>query len=457
MRSIRTFLVVVILSTICLVNFLAALHGYRSSLQEADALLKRQLHNTALLLSGLDFSDHPPLQHNPSPTFWFQIWDGQGLLQYKSDNAPAKPLTPDTPQAVSPLHRISYDGFSWQALAINALDRYGQPQRIVVAERADTYSGLMEKMILESILPIIWVLPLLGLLIWLIVSFGLHPMRQLAKLLSRRHGDDFNPLPNQGYPEELTVLVNSTNELLSSLAAAFERERRFTADAAHELRTPLASLKVNLHNLIQNPEAMDPDDTQALVASVERMGHSIEQLLALYRTSPAALSSSLQLVEITSIARQVIANLYPMLEQKHQQIELVAEPVSLRSDEFAIETLLRNLIDNASKYTPKGGQILVTVKASTIHHTQGIVIAVEDTGPGIPTESYKRVFDRFYRLGGDRHPSKTMGSGLGLSIVDHIARLHEGEVMLGRSDSLGGLKVTVYLQNRFADKNPHAN
>ncbi len=498
MSSIRLYLIIVLLSTICLVNFVAALHGYRSSMAEADRLLDRQLSDSANLLARLDIAlrevanegsspgqhgevQHPQLVH--PQTLMFQIWQGGHLLA-RSDNAPDGPILP----LESGFHAHNHKGLRWRMLVVNASIDSGadagvgetsagnsltsslgglgggidandhnsnKPDRwVIVGQSADAYRTLVEGVIFESIWPIIWVLPVLGVLIWLIVGLGLRPLRQLARLLEERKADDLMPLVETGYPGELTTLVASTNSLLARLSEAFEREKRFASDAAHELRTPLAVLKVNLHNIAAEVD-MDNASLQELEASVDRMSHSIEQILALYRLTPDKFNSTLSRADISALARAVIAELYPRCREKNQQITLEAEPLAIECDAFAITTLLRNLIDNASKYSPAGGSIAVSISASSISgrpmSTRGqpqknrLLITVEDSGPGIPASSRDQVFDRFYRVGGDQHGSGEVGCGLGLSIVDHIVHLHQGEIELDLSPNLGGLRVKVTL------------
>ncbi|MBV1932292.1 MAG: sensor histidine kinase N-terminal domain-containing protein [Porticoccaceae bacterium] len=465
MTSIRLYLVIVLLSTICLVNFVAALHGYRSSMAQADKLLDRQLTDSANLLAKLEFTDigrqdsrdfetlssetrHPQLIY--PQTMMFQIWQGGRLLE-RSSNAPQALILP----LELGFHIKNHQGLHWRILVQQSDDTPADASRwIIVGQSADAYTTLIEGVIFQSIWPIIWVLPILGVAIWLIVGLGLRPLRQLAKLLEQRKTDELSPLQASGYPGELTTLVESTNSLLTRLSEAFEREKRFASDAAHELRTPLAVLKVNLHNIAEEV-GIDNASLQELEASVDRMGHSIEQILALYRLTPDKFYSTLSWVDISALARESIAELYPKCQNKNQQITLDAQPQKIECDAFAISTLLRNLIDNASKYTPTGGSIAVSVSfqnqaQNQQAQNQQVIVAVEDSGPGIPHASLERVFDRFYRVGGDHHSSGVVGCGLGLSIVEHIVHLHHGQIELGQSKELGGLRVSVVLPCQHA-------
>jgi len=434
-KSIRLYLIVVLLSTICLVNFLAALHGYRNSMAEANQMLDEQLTDMVRLLSLFadDSREVPPNLYPHSVLF--QIWNRDTLLKH-SPNAPSTVSLPREPG----FHMSNHLGVSWRILVY--LDEGGQ-YMIIVGQRADAYAKLIEEIVLESILPIIWVLPILGVLIWLIVSFGLQPLKRLAGLLKERRAGDLEPVAKEGYPLELDIVVASINHLLARLSGAFDREKNFAADAAHELRTPLAALNVGLHNLAAEIDHKNPSLLE-LQSSVERMGHSIEQIIALYRLTPEKFHNAMTLLDLNTLAKKVIVELYDICRKKNQEIELETEKISIEGDDFAFITLLRNLIDNASKYTPLGGKIFVKINKDG----GNAILTVEDSGPGISEAYHGRVFDRFYRVGGDRHDSKVIGCGLGLSIVERIVRLHQGRIELSRSDTLGGLAVRVILPLR---------
>lgn len=274
----------------------------------------------------------------------------------------------------------------------------------------------------------------------MVVYFGLHPLHRLASVLRRRKSEDLKSIEDSGYPRELTEVVMSINSLLERLNGAFERERRFSADAAHELRTPLAALKVDLHNLVEESGAKS-ENLQELEKGVDRMGHSIEQILAFHRLSPDRFLANPETVDIKEIAQQTIVDLYSACERKNLNIAIEGTSVLVEGDRFALATLLKNLVDNAIKYTPVYGTILIAVAARGSTATVG----VEDSGPGIKEADLKKVFDRFYRIGSASLQADIVGSGLGLSIVDHIVQLHRGEIEMSVSSDLGGLKVEVIL------------
>jgi two-component system sensor histidine kinase QseC len=234
-------------------------------------------------------------------------------------------------------------------------------------------------------------------------------------------------------------VVTSTNDLFHRLAASFDREKQFASDAAHELRTPISALKVHLHNISQDLPA-DNHDLIQLEAAVDRMGNLVDQILILYRTSPDQYMAQFKLLDLHQLVQEAIIIIYPDFEEKNIQLELTGKSAVMSGDRFALETLVKNLLDNACKYTPAGGQVHVSVSVEGAD----VKLQVEDSGPGVPAEQYHRIFDRFYRMGGDQHESGVIGCGLGLAIVKHIADLHGATVELQKSSFGTGLSVAAF-------------
>jgi two-component system sensor histidine kinase QseC len=202
-------------------------------------------------------------------------------------------------------------------------------------------------------------------------------------------------------------------------------------------------LKINAHNLALE---LNNDDTintnmQYLQQGIERMSHVVEQILLLNRTNPEQYQGQFENIDTTSLCQTVIASLFPQIEDKKQEIELLGKSTNIRGDQFSLGILLQNLISNASKYSPEGSLIRVSLRSEN----NQAVIQVEDSGPGIEESEYQRVFERFYRIGGDRHTSNTPGCGLGLAISKHIAELHNATLTLSRSEQLSGLSVELFV------------
>ena len=440
MKSIRLYLLLSILAIITLVTFLSLLHGYRSSMTQAQTLFDQRLSSIAEIIAHAN--QNTQVRDNALfeslPTMFYQVWSTDLVLLARSNNAPRKLIFDVNRQDV--FKDNNFNGYRWRTFILKDphLDRW-----IVIGERADVRYSLAEKVVLASIIPIVFAIPVVGLIIWLAIGFGLKPLRDLGKQLNNKQANDLSPVEMTNVPFELAQLVATTNRLLFRLKAAFIREQQFSADAAHELRTPISVLKVQMHNLL-NKHDVDNEDVLEMAAGVDRMSYVVQQILSLYRHSPDQALLSMEQVDLAAISKTVIADNYQQFENKGQTIDLKSdEGCLLFANKFALETLIANLINNACKYTPAGGKVKVSI--SKLAH-QRIRLCVEDSGPGIPESDYKRVFARFYRVGSDRHDSEESGSGLGLSIVKNIVSMHNADISMLTSQHLGGLKVVVDFQ-----------
>lgn len=423
MNSIRVFLVVVILAVITLFYFIAALRGYQSSMLEAERLFDMQLLDTARLIANIHTERRAGnIDHDASIAF--QVWRREQLLA-SSMNAPA--------EAISPLEAgfgySNFDGYRWRTAA------YRDPASgnwILVADRTDLRYALAENVILESLFPALAGLPVVGFLIWLIVSGGLRPLRQLARELGSKQPDDLGPLAIDSPKRELEQIVASCNGLLRRLETSLLRERQFASDAAHELRTPISALKVQVYNLAEaarGQSQVDAEELAELERTAGRLEHIVEQILDLYRSSPDQFLATFETVDLAGLVREVLAEEFSAFDQKGQHLEFRGQPCEIAGDRFALKTLVRNLLSNANKYTPRGGQVLVSTT-----RTDGTVrLTVEDSGPGIPAAQRDEIFERFYRIGRDRHVSGEPGCGLGLAIVKRLVDLHRATITVTES------------------------
>ncbi len=433
MKSIRGFLVVVILAVLTLFNFVAALKGYQSSMDEADSLFDKQLLDTARLIANIHTADNA-IDGGQNSTFAFQIWQQDSLIT-ASSNAPATFITP----LVTGFEYSNFGDYRWRT--VTYYDSKDQ-RWIIAAERTDLRYTLAENVVLESILPVLLGLPLVGLLIWLIIGQGLKPLRQLADLLGNKRSDDLSPLPMESSSLELERIVQSSNTLLARLEKSLQRENQFASDAAHELRTPISTLKVQLHNISQElPE--NNQQLQDLNSTTDRLGHIVEQILDLYRSSPDQYNASLTSINLNTLVQEVLADEHPFFDSKNQSLEFASgdaeDTCFILGDRFALTTLLRNLLSNANKYTPMGGQIYV----STEKNSEQVMLTIEDSGVGIPQAQRETIFDRFYRVGGDRHQSGEMGCGLGLAIVKHIVQAHNANITVIDSKFTNGTAFQI--------------
>ena len=424
MISIRRFLILVSLAATIVVTFIAAFQGYRSGTVATQALLDQQLQEKSELLLS---EDTPRAEETTNQLF--QIFGPDGSVIRTSPGAPSIPLSED----VNKLADISHEGTLWRTVAVRSSDG----GLIVVAERRALQFEVVEEVVLETLLPIGLGIPVLALLIGVIITYGLRHLRQVEQELRARSSQNLQALTLDVVPAELQPLLDTTNSLLDRLEASFQREQRFAGDAAHELRTPVSALKIDLFNLSKRLPEGDPD-IRAIELSLDRMGHIIEQLLMLYRASSDQLRNQFAPVSLQRLSQDLITELYPLIQSRRQDIALEGDDVAVDAHHYALSALIKNLVDNASKYSPEGGEIEVRIAVKA----GAAVLSVTDSGPGIPDSLKTQVARRFVRGSSATH-AKIPGCGLGLSIVDLVVKLHRGQWTIDDGPAGRGTCITV--------------
>jgi signal transduction histidine kinase len=302
--------------------------------------------------------------------------------------------------------------------------------------RRHLHHELLEHFVGVMFMPLLLGLPLLGAWIWFATRQGLAPVAEIAAEVAGRDPERLDPISPAAAPKELRPLLDALNGLLGRVAVALERERGFTADAAHELRTPLAAIATQAEVASRAREASERDHAlNQIVAGSRRAAHLVDQLLTLARLDPVA-PLVLTPVGLDSLAAEVCADHGALALEKHIDLALEAPgAVIVQGSADGLRILLRNLVDNAVRYTPSGGKISVAVAIQD----GAAVLSVSDSGPGIPPEQRENVLQRFHRLAGQ----DTDGSGLGLSIVARIAQLHRARLELADGIGQPGLAVRL--------------
>jgi two-component system OmpR family sensor kinase len=319
----------------------------------------------------------------------------------------------------------------YSALFVDDVIEVAQPMRV--------RSELAAAVALRTAAPLVALVPVLALLIWFTVGRGLAPLRDLARAVSSRSADALDPLPTAKLPAEVTPLVLEINLLLDRVQSALAVQRAFIADAAHELRTPVTAidLQLQLAERASDIEAMRAALTP-LRGGLARSQRLIEQLLTLARNQPEASTLERASFDLQAMAREVLAELAPFAIRKGSELELTDhQPLWFVGNQEALRVALANLVDNAIRYTPAGARVLVHLEVSA----ENVVMVVEDNGPGLASDEAERVFDRFYRGRGAQGP----GSGLGLSIVERIVQRHGGSIRLAPAAGGRGLSVRLLL------------
>ena len=459
MTSVRRLLALALVGTLSTVIAVAATFSYRAGLQEANELFDAKLAHSARVLMSLvdeplgelegrapgdpmvisvwhgDGSGHDQDLisaggHVYETKLAFQARDADGRLLLRSESGPAQELAPLAPGYAD----VTLDGELWRTFTLRAPSGMWYQ----ASELSDIREEMAEGIAFGTLVPLFVSLPLMALMIWLAISWASRGLLRISTEIEARAPNRLAPIELGRVPKEIQGLVKAVNGLLERLDAALSRERRFTADAAHELRTPVAAVKVHADNLrtaINDAERLESQ--QRLDAGVRRMERAISQLLALSRVEPGAAALARDGVLLQDIVARHAEDARALAGERDITVSVDATRAIVPGDAAALDGLVRNLLDNAVRYTPAAGQVRVQLATA-----EGEVrLVVEDSGPGIPPEARERVFERFHRELG----TGVEGSGLGLSIVAQVLASHGGRIALDASPTLGGLRATVVL------------
>lgn len=411
---------------------------------EVDELLDAHLAQSAALLvvqqNATPDDDEPlldaPTLHKYAHRVAYQVFDEDRLVMH-SPNVAHTPMAKHT-QGFETLTLA--DGKSWR---IFAAPGRGRDVQIYVAERLDSRHEILRAVLHAFLPPLTIALPLLLIGLWWNVRSGFQPLQRLRQVLLKRDTQTLDPVSLPETPQEVQPLLDALNDLLQRLAQRMETERRFTADAAHELRTPIAAIRAQAQVALSSA-TNDTVRQQALhdtLIGCDRASRVVEQLLTLARVEgPQDVAS--EPFRLDQLAQYILADFTPEAMRRGQALELLApEPLQVNGQSTLWHILLRNLIDNALRYSPNGAT--VRIQAQRLEGGQ-MEVTVQDSGPGLSPDDLARLGERFFRVIG----TSATGSGLGWSIVRHIAALQRIDVQVGKSIDLGGLQVTLrYAQN----------
>lgn len=458
--SIRKFLLINLLLAISITTSLTAIGNYyldQKDIQKhldslmaisalsyqallGDDIYKRPINEIQEKLSSINNKAYSNLTSDVfldnnsdiSHKFNFQVWSNEGKLLLHSAATPKVPLFEED------------DGFSdriinnkkWRIFtAYN--DKAGV--RTVLAERYGTRNELGHRIAWDDLYIMLLTFPLSGFLIWIIIGRGLDSLDKVAEEVSNRESYRLEPVNISEVPQEIMPVIDELNKLFSRLKEGFEREKRFAADAAHELRTPLAAIKTQTQIAINSSKLEDKDKAlKKLLLVIDRTAHIVEQLLTMNHIFPeAVLAQNLEVINLASLCREIIAMLAPKALNKNIDISFEATDKipNFRGNQASLNILVRNLVDNAIRYSNKDG--IVSIRLGI--NANRVVFEVEDNGPGIAEELHSRVFERFFRVLGNN----AQGSGLGLAIVKQICTLHDGKIKLLKPKGGKGLLVEV--------------
>ncbi|MBW8368229.1 MAG: sensor histidine kinase N-terminal domain-containing protein [Arenimonas sp.] len=433
----------------------AAGFSYKAGLQEANELFDAKLAHSARVLMSLVDEPLADEQHRTPGgpmviSVWhgngrdlvsagghayetklaFQVRDAGGQLLLRSESGPVQALAALAPGYAD----VTLAGSPWRTFTLRAPSGLWYQ----ASEQSEIREEMAGDIAFGTLVPLFLSLPIMAFMIWLAVCWASRGLLRISEQIEARAPDRLAPIELGRVPKEIQGLAKAVNGLLARVEAGLARERRFTADAAHELRTPVAAVKIhadNLRNAVNDAERLESQ--QRLDAGVRRMERAIAQLLALSRVEPGAAPQAREPVDLAQIVAHHAGDARTLAEERDIEVRVQAQRAMVAGDSAALDGLVRNLLDNAVRYTPAAGQVSVRLAsdAGQVH------LVVEDSGPGIAPEARERVFERFQRELG----TGVEGSGLGLSIVAQVLASHGGRIALDASPALGGLRASVTL------------
>lgn len=364
----------------------------------------------------------------------FQVWVGGTRLLFRSPEAPAHPLKADFRDG---FEAGVVDGQPWRVFAVS--DSTGRVQ-VQVGRSHQQLARDLRLWIGKSLVTAGVVFLLLAFALGWVVCRLTQGVTKLRASVAQRHGLDLTPLPVHDLPSEVRPLVETFNDLLAHLATAMETEKRFISDAAHELRTPLAALLAQAQLALNTRDPVEARQAlETLIEGVRRSSRLSEQLLDLARVESTSVQCMTE-VELYEPVAWIVHDFEAAAANKQLRVALRLAPCTVRGNFDALGILVRNLVDNAVRYTPPGGRVEVSCEWQPGDDRDRVTLCVADSGPGVPPDERERVFDRFYRVPGTAHG----GSGIGLSLVARIARMHGAEIELDEGLDGRGLRVRVH-------------
>lgn len=461
-KSIETFLLIVITLLFTLYISISYVLGKYQTKHEMNEIFDPQLTHSAFLLFDLlgesvvnidQENEHLPViyhnfngkqgskksssSHSPEDTdfiyenkFAYQVFNDSGKLLIKSSSAPNTPFTNKSLGFSS----ILINQEKWRVYSLYDSDLKFW---LYVAEDESLRDEISDEISAQIPLPALIISPFFFLLVILCIRIALAPLKQLVSSINKRDIRSLDVITLNTEPKEIKPVVDAINALILRVEDALSRERRLTADTAHELRTPLSVVLIHAQNALNNHSEQERISAlKALEKGVKRVARLLEQLLTLSKINPETMPT--KSINIYQLTQQTIAEMAIKVMQKHQEISLhcdkQTEIIQSEGNDFLLEILIRNLIDNASQYTPQHGEIKLTIS----HDTQHLSIFIEDSGIGVEPAFYSKITERFYRQ--DQQQGK--GAGLGLTLVNNIVQYHQGILSFEKS-VLGGLMVKV--------------
>ncbi len=435
MKSIKTFLLFWVLGGIAIGTITLSIISYYIAEHEVEELFDAEMVQTAKYLtqfSALSLTKNNSAKqkqfHEYENKIAYKIYDNNLILISQSSYAPAF------------LFVIKKQGFITQKIEgiLWHLFVYFEPKSstwIIVSQQDKMREELTEYLLQGLLFPFILGIPILMVLVWYILLLGLKPLLFLAQAIEKRKLNNLSPIKLQSSVKEIKPIVLSLNHLFSEVSRGIEKEKRFTADAAHELRTPLSILKIHAQNAYACKSLEKAKKSiNLLLQGVDNSTHLIEQLLKLTRLDPIQQKQDFSQVNFSQLIKMEVAKQYPSSLIKNQvfEINLPNNDLFILGIEFTLQLMLKNLIENAIRYTPTSGSITINLYQEKI-----IIFSIKNSGELIKPADKNRLFERFFRISANQ----TKGSGLGMSIIKQCVDIHNAKIELPETDS--GLDIRI--------------
>lgn len=429
MQSLRIRLILLFGAAIVAAAGLQFATSFRAMMRASNTLFDYHMEQMALALQDSGFQQtgwYKAPSEVDDFSFVIQIWTDDGVRVYQSRNYRVLPQ-----QGALGYSDVTLDNGDWRVYAVQRGTRV-----IQIAQKLDARRDRAISLALHSLWPVLPVSLLLIAAAWWVATSALSPLNRIGRDLANRNTDSLTPVSDKGVPKEVALLVAELNSLLDRMSRALQSQQRFVADAAHELRSPITALKLQVQTLARaKSDAAREQAVQRLLGGVDRASRLVEQLLALARQDPLSDTGGPVLLSLNACVEQAANDVMPLAQLRQIQLQYGNfADVDVYGDADALRIMVRNLLDNAVRYTPERGMIRIDLTADA----SGATLTIQDSGPGIPEENRARIFDRFYRVPG----TEPSGSGLGLAIVKAIVERHDASIDLGKS-VLGGLMVTA--------------
>ncbi|WP_019922754.1 ATP-binding protein [Duganella zoogloeoides] len=440
-HSLRGRLLWFLLAAITMAAIAQAAIAYRSALSDADQIFDYHMQQMAMSLRSSATLTNKAADASPDPgndDLVVQVWTPDGAQVFRSLSRAALPQ-----RAVLGFSNVKANNTTYRIFSVQTSN-----QTVQVAMDMAVRQRMAGTLALRTVGPIAVMAPILMLVVWWVVSGSLAPVSRVKRQVAARQADDLSPVSENDLPDEVLPLVHELNLLFGRVRTAFEAQQHFVADAAHELRSPLAALKLQVLSLERaQDDAARSVAIGRVTAGIERATRLVEQLLVLARQEGSVDDVRLDRVNLSDLVKRTLGDMAGLAQARQIDLGLEhADDVAVDGQPDALIILMRNLVDNAIKYTPAGGTVDIELRRipadARVKGVAGpgrVLLSVEDSGPGIPPDERERVFSRFYRVPG----SQAGGSGLGLAIIKSIAERHGAVLTLDSSERLGGLKIKI--------------